>query len=120
MDAKRLDRFEDILRDGLVKLCHGEGLCPDKLPSTPDLEEAWARYAKPYMADAVENFNQYPEAALAWAAFLGMGVAHNWDLDWPAHKNDDYTSYYGPRGRKSPEPSTAVRLPLWDLCATRA
>ena len=50
------------------------------------------------MADAVLNFNEYPEAAIAWAAFLGMAVAHNWDTDWDAHKNDSYKSYYGSRG----------------------
>ena len=50
------------------------------------------------MADAVLNFNEYPEAAIAWAAFLGMAVAHNWDTDWEAHKNDSYKSYYGSRG----------------------
>ena len=44
------------------------------------------------------NCNEYPEAAIAWAGFLGMAVAHNWDVDWEAHKDDPYKSYYGSRG----------------------
>lgn len=94
-----LDRFESTLAPGLIKVCQGAGVLNSKeLLASPDLDAKWDEYIRPYIADAVKNFNQYPEAALAWAAFLGMGVAHNWDKDWQQHKNDPYESYYGSRG----------------------
>lgn len=99
-DTEYLDRFESILREGLVKLCRGEGLLGNgKLQNSPDVQNIWTEsYLQPYVADAVQNFNDYPDAAIAWAGFLGMAVAHNWDVDWGAHKNDSYQSYYGSRG----------------------
>lgn len=99
MDTEYLDRFEKILEDGLLKVCRGAGLLGEEVLRSPDLDEKWEdSYIKDYTADAVENFNSYPEAALSWAAFLGMAVAHNWDTDWNAHKDDPYKSYYGSRG----------------------
>jgi len=94
-----LDRFETILEDGLHKICAGEGLLGSGVAVvSPDIEEAWDRYIKEYIADAVVNFNSYPEATISWAGFLGMGVAHNWDKDWKKHCSDSYPSYYGSRG----------------------
>lgn len=98
MDTSYLDRYDKILEDGLVKVCQGKGVLTGGTLPCPDVEAKWNDYIKDYIADAVANFNDYSEAALAWAAFLGMGVAHNWDEDWDAHKNDPYTSYYGSRG----------------------
>ena len=43
------------------------------------------------------NFNDYPEAALAWAGFLGMGVANAWDKNWEKYSSYPYTFYYGKR-----------------------
>ncbi|MCQ2176966.1 MAG: hypothetical protein MJY41_03390 [Bacteroidales bacterium] len=99
-DTGYLDRFESLLRDGLVKLCRGEGLLGDgRLQNSPDIQAVWNdSYLQSYVADAVRNFNDYPDAALAWAGFLGMAVAHNWDSDWSSHRNDSYDSYYGSRG----------------------
>ncbi len=99
-DTKVLDQFEAVLQEGLVKVLRGCSiLTDDKLPESDDITGIWeSSYMEPYVGDAVENFNDYPEAALAWAAFLGMGVANNWDKDWAAHSNDPYTAYYGPRG----------------------
>ena len=100
MDRALLDRFEDILQEGLHKICNSSSLLPlGTIPSSEDIERKWnEEYARAYTADAVENFNEYPDAALAWAAYLGMAVAHNWDLDWQSHCNDSYESYYGPNG----------------------
>lgn len=97
-DTKRLDNFELVLSDGLEKLCHSCGLFEGELLTSPDIDGAWDGYLEKYVADAVLNFNEYPEVAIAWAAYLGMGVAHNWDSDWKAHKDDAYESYYGSRG----------------------
>ena len=98
MDVQRLDSFQDTLQDGLLKLCRNAGICGAELLSSSDIESKWSSFAKDYIADAVENFNSYPEAAIAWAAFLGMGVANDWDTDWQAAKDKPYKSYYGPRG----------------------
>ena len=97
-DTEFLDRFEKTLEEGLVKLCSGAGLLEGEVLSSTDLEEQWEKYVKDYVADAVENFNEYPQSAIAWAGFLGMAVANRWDRDWDLFKNDPYKSYYGSRG----------------------
>lgn len=97
-DSEFYDRYEQILEDGLVKVCRGAGLTGEKLLRSDDIDGRWEAFIKDYVADAVENFNKYPEAALSWAAFLGMAVAHWWDADWNGHKEDPYTSFYGSRG----------------------
>lgn len=97
-DTEFYDRYEQILEDGLVKVCKGAGLIGDMLLRSDDIDGRWEEYIKDYVADAGENFNQYPEAAISWAGFLGMAVAHWWDVDWEGHKNDSYTSFYGQRG----------------------
>ncbi len=99
MDTAYLDNYEKLLEDGLLKLCRGAGLLDGEVLRSPDIDSVWEDgYVRDYVADAVENFNSYPEAALSWAAFLGMGVAHNWDSDWEARKGDGYASYFGSRG----------------------
>ena len=97
MDTTALDRFEKILEDGLVKICRSEGLL-DEILNSPDIDGVWEAYMKDYVADAVRNFNEYPAAALGFAAFLGMAVANRWDRDWDNAKDAPYSSYYGPRG----------------------
>lgn len=99
-DTVMLDNFEKVLRDGLVKVCRNSGLLSEgMLQCSPDMTDIWnGSYLKDYVADAVENFNEYPESTLAWPAFLGMAVAHNWDSDWKTHSSDAYKDYYGPRG----------------------
>ena len=93
-----LDRYEAVLEEGLIKVCKGAGILGEEFLRSQDIDDKWNEYQQDYVADAVLNFNEYPEAAIAWAAFLGMAVAHNWDTDWDAHKNDSYKSYYGSRG----------------------
>lgn len=95
--GKELDFFEKTLQEGLLKLCVGEGLMTDLLES-PDLEEKWNEYVKDYVSDAVVNFNDYPEAAIGFAGFLGMAVAHCWDENWDIYRLVPYRSYYGSRG----------------------
>ncbi len=98
VDSAYLDNWEHLLEDGLLKLCRGAGLLEGEVLGSPDLEAEWNGYIRDYTADAVENFNSYPEAALSWAAFLGLGVAHNWDSDWGLYRDAPYSSYYGRRG----------------------
>ena len=93
-----LDNYEQRLELGLLRICEGAGLLESELLRSEDLDQTWEGYIKDYVADAVSNFNDFPEAALAWAAFLGMGVAHNWDTHWTHHRHDSYESYYGSHG----------------------
>ena len=65
---------------------------------TPDFEETWQRIASGFMADAVREFNGYPEVVLAWAAYLGAAVAYLWDRDWQAYKDRGYAFYCGEKG----------------------
>lgn len=97
-DIQFLDSFEKTLQDGLLRLCKGYGHLEGGLLESPDLEQVWDSFIKDYIADAVENFNSWPDASLAWAAYLGMGVANNWDRNWERHCSDPYTSYYGSKG----------------------
>ena len=93
-----LDRYEKTLQEGLLKVCSGEGVLEGVLLGSPDIDAKWEEYLQGYVGDAVANFNRFPEAALGWAAFLGMGVANAWDKDWTSHSGDPYEAYYGPRG----------------------
>lgn len=100
IDYKYLDDFEANLTIGLEKVLRGVVLLPysEKLVASPDIDELWDKsLIKDYIADAVVNFNDYPEAAISFAAFLGMAVAHYWDKDWKSHSKDNYASFYGKR-----------------------
>lgn len=98
MNSAALDAFEQILEVGLIKVCTSEGLLAGEMLSSPDIDDKWESYVKEYVADAVDNFNEYPHAALSFAAFLGMGVAAAWDRDWETGSKAEYKSYYGSRG----------------------
>ena len=109
MAKEYLDGFQRTLENGLVKICSGAGVISDRITRSDDegalsvfisldIEGRWEAFLKDYVADAVQNFNQWPDAALAWPAFLGMAVANGWDKDWKNHANDSYTSFYGSRG----------------------
>lgn len=93
-----LDNYEKILQDGLLKICQGQGLLGDDVLECPDVNGKWDEFIKDYVADAVENFNDYPQTAIAWAGFLGLAVACHWDKGWKKHSADSYKDYYGERG----------------------
>ena len=98
-DADYLDRFEAILEEGLVKLSSNLSLQEGEMLSSEDILNKWNdSLMQGYVGDAVENFNGYPEVAIAWAAYLGMGVAHDWDADFQLFSKRVYPDYYGPRG----------------------
>ena len=80
VDNTYLNNFEETLTAGLKKICASAGLIDGELFWTPDFDTKWEEYIKEYVADAVSNFNEFPEAAIAWSAYLGLGVAHVWIL----------------------------------------
>ena len=77
-----LQQFEESFRKDLVNYLQPKNVVGDPVESTPDLEQLWPSLAQAYLKDAVCQFNGYPTVALGWCMFLGMAVAHYWDLDW--------------------------------------
>ena len=76
------EKFREDLTAHLLEVATGNGYLNGILLNTPDLDEAWQRYAPSFYPDAVREFNGYPEFCLACAGYLGMAVAHLWDKDW--------------------------------------
>ncbi len=98
-DVEYLDRFESILENGLTHLCNEFGLFENEILQNDDIDAKWNDcLIEGYVQDAVENYNQYPEVAIAWAAYLGMAAAYDWDTDFELFKNRMYRDYYGLRG----------------------
>ncbi|MBR3615981.1 MAG: hypothetical protein IKL56_05080 [Bacteroidaceae bacterium] len=93
-----LENFESRLMNELLKICTQYRMLEGTLLSTEDVDARWHDIAPEYVADAVPNIADYPTVAIAWAGYVGMAVAHQWDEDWEKHRNDEYKSLYGPAG----------------------
>lgn len=98
MNTLYLDQFEGKILNELLKLCKSYNVLEAQLLYTDDFDEIWKSYAPEYVADAMKEIKEYPSVALAWAAYLGMGVANSWDKDFEAFRKASYQSYYGSRG----------------------
>lgn len=101
MDDKRTeiyDAFEQKLRAELIKLCTQYGMMDSQLLRSDDIDAKWDEFSRDCLIDAVHNFNDYPEFALACTAYLGMAVACQWDSNWGASHSRKYIEYYGSRG----------------------
>ncbi|MEG2071205.1 MAG: hypothetical protein RR034_07515 [Bacteroidales bacterium] len=86
-DKHDLLQYEEKLTEILVRQCTSKGWLDGHLLEIGELDEKWAEIAPEYMADAVPEFNQYPAAAIAWAAYVGMGIGSIWDGAWDEYKN---------------------------------
>lgn len=93
-----LDKFEEKLRKSLLTICTGKGKLDGKLLESVDITDYWKKIEANYMADAVPEIVKYPSVSVAWAAYLGMAVARNWDEDWNKYSSAEYESYYGDNG----------------------
>lgn len=98
MNTLYLDQFEGKVINELLKLCTSYNVLEGQLLITDDFNEIWNKYAPEYVADAMKEIKEYPSVALAWAAYLGMGVANIWDKNYDTMQKKEYKSYYGPRG----------------------
>ena len=94
-DLEYYNSYEERLQLELLKLCNATGALDTVLAESEDITEKWNDYATPYMADAIEQVNDYPNASIAWPAFMGMAVAKWWDTDWIANQNNPYEKMYG-------------------------
>ncbi len=74
--------FEERLTDILIAICRSKGYLIGEIPQTEDIALVWRVLAPEYMADAVPEFNQYPEVSLSWAAYVGAGVASVYQENW--------------------------------------
>lgn len=98
-EAAYLEGFGRRLQDSLVSLCTAYEMMGGVLLENDDIESKFTEaLAQPYLADAVREYRQYPEAAVAWAGYLGMAVAKLWDADWQAYQQVAYADLLGPRG----------------------
>lgn len=97
-NTEYLKEFESRLQNELLKMCTSYGFLDGTLLATDDVDARWEALALDYIADAVAQINEYPAVAVAWAGYLGMAVANQWDGDWEHRSMDEYRSYYGECG----------------------
>jgi len=97
-EIKYLNQFEEKLSEELLKKCTSWQLLDGQLLSSDDIDEYWQRVAPEYMADAVPQIANYPTVSVAWAAYLGIGVAFGWDVDWSKFSEVEYSFFYGEQG----------------------
>lgn len=99
MQQRILARFEEKLQNELLRLCTSYKMLEGTLLTTDDIDILWHDTLAPeYVADAVTQIQDYPTVSVAWAAYLGMAIAHGWDKDWDKCKKTEYKSYYGNDG----------------------
>jgi hypothetical protein len=97
-EKNTVEKYKDDLTTNLLQSCSGSGLLKGVLLSSPDIDDAWMRFAPSFYGDAVRNFNAYPEYCLACAGYLGMAVAHLWDKDWMKYRDVPYSFFQSERG----------------------
>lgn len=93
-----LEKFEEKMRQHLLKIATAKGALEGKLLESDDLKEFWARIEANYMSDAVPQIASYPTVSVAWATYLGMAAAYCWDADWQTYKDTPYEGFYGDEG----------------------
>jgi len=93
-----IEKYREDLTAYLLEVATDSGYLKGILLNTPDLDEAWQRYATSFYPEAVREFNGYPEYCLACAGYLGMAVAHLWDNDWLKYKDAPYGFFQSDRG----------------------
>ncbi len=99
-DNHFLAEYEERLTQALVRQCTDAGFLEGELLAVEELEEKWDSSAAEYMAAAVPQINEFPAAAVAWAAYFGVGLATLWDGAWEKYSplDDLYTPLAAPRG----------------------
>jgi len=98
-EQEYLNQFERRLQDSLVSLCTAYDMMGGTLLENDDIESKFTEtLAQPYLTDAVREYRAFPEAAVAWAGYLGMAIAKFWDADWQTYQQVTYADLQGPRG----------------------
>ncbi|MFI3285951.1 MAG: hypothetical protein R3Y08_04785 [Rikenellaceae bacterium] len=99
-DNQFLCDYEERLTHTLVRQLTDASLLEGELLAVEELEQKWDSSAAEYMAAAVPQINEYPAAAIAWAAYMGLGLSVLWDTAWEKFSDmeDLYTPIAAPRG----------------------
>lgn len=97
---EHLRQYEAKLTEILVGQCSEKSFLSGHLLEVEELDEKWSIIAPEYMIDAVPLVNDYPAVAIAWAAYIGMGLASIWDGAWEnfGNKPDLYATMRNARG----------------------
>lgn len=119
-NQKLYDDFEMRLTDELVKLCTGNGMLEGEMLSSDDIDEVLNNMLSGYINDALREFDQYPEASVAFAGYVGMAVAHWWDGAWDILKSEPYSSLYGKRGFDDMDENITEKILGLDLRSSEA
>lgn len=98
MNTPYLTRFEEKLQEDLLRLCTSYKMLDRVLLANDDIDSQWQVLAPEYMGDAIPQIADYPTVSVAWAAYLGLAVAHGWDRNWEECKQAPYTTYHGKQG----------------------
>lgn len=97
-----LERYTGELETLLLRLAEEDGFLGKRLLETDDLTELFPAVVKPYLGDAVPDFEKYPLVSLGWIAFVGIGLAVLWDADWETYGkltgDELYSQLRQPRG----------------------
>lgn len=99
-DLEYLNSYTQKLAKSLVQQATTAGVINGELFTVEELDEKWLTSAPEYMAAAVPQIAEYPLAAIAWAAYMGMGAAVLWDKSWGEYKDTEnwYELMASPRG----------------------
>lgn len=97
-EEKYLSEFEARLQTELMKRAFQMKAMGDTLLQNDDIEAKFLELAPGYFADAVKEIAEYPEVSVAWAGYLGMGVAKLWDEDFSRCQKAAYSDFLGSRG----------------------
>jgi hypothetical protein len=94
------DKYEERLTELLVQQCTALGMMNGQLLAAEELEDKWKEMAPEYMVDAVPQIQEYPTVSVAWAGYIGLGIATLWDKDWENYKDNSalYKVFAEPRG----------------------
>ncbi len=90
--------YESQLETHLLEYANKTELLKGMLLNSEDIDSKWDTFIEPFLADAVKEFNSYPEYVLACAGYLGMAVAYLWDTDWEQYSDKPYSFYQSERG----------------------
>lgn len=97
-----LERYTGELEALLLRLAEEDGFLGKQLLETEDLTALFPAIVKPYLGDAVPDFEKYPLVSLGWMSFVGMALATLWDADWEKYGQLDAPKLYAlvrqPRG----------------------
>ncbi len=99
-DNQFLIEYEERLTRTLLGQFTDAGFLDGEILAAEELDEKWDSSAAEYMAAAVPQINDFPAAAVAWAGYLGVGMAVLWDTAWEQFSDMDdlYTPIASPRG----------------------